>query len=103
MDGLLSLLLVIGAFFLMMRFGCGSHMLRSHGGQSGGCCGGDKARKVSHTDPVCGTEVSDEQGYSKFHDSRVYKFCSRECFDEFEASPEKFLVTSETKKEGLAA
>ncbi|GAB5604806.1 heavy metal-binding domain-containing protein [Sideroxyarcus sp. TK5] len=30
MDGLLSLLLFAGLFFLMMRFGCGSHV--GHGG-----------------------------------------------------------------------
>lgn len=34
MDGLLSLLLFAGLFFLMMRFGCGSHI--GHGHRHGG-------------------------------------------------------------------
>ena len=32
MDGLLSLLLFAGLFYVMMRFGCGSHMAHRHGG-----------------------------------------------------------------------
>ncbi len=53
MDTLLQFLLIGGVFFLMMRFGCGSHMGRGskhgHGSKrghdakaagGGGCCGG---------------------------------------------------------------
>jgi hypothetical protein len=40
MDGLISLLLFAGVFYLMMRFGCGAHMV--HGGH-GGHAGSDRA------------------------------------------------------------
>ena len=41
MEGLFSLLLFAGLFFLMMRFGCGSHI--SHGG-----CGTHHGKHAGH-------------------------------------------------------
>lgn len=41
MEGLLSLLVFAGLFFLMMRFGCGSHI--SHGG-----CGHPNGKHAEH-------------------------------------------------------
>ena len=32
MPGLLSFLLFAGFFYMMMRFGCGAHMVHGHGG-----------------------------------------------------------------------
>ena len=32
MPGLLSLLLFAGFFYLMMRYGCGAHIVHGHGG-----------------------------------------------------------------------
>lgn len=41
MDSLLSLLLFAGLFFVMMRFGCGSHVMHGgHGHQHGEPTGG---------------------------------------------------------------
>jgi hypothetical protein len=34
MRGFLTLLLYVGFFYLMMRFGCGAHMIHGHGGHS---------------------------------------------------------------------
>ncbi|MBU3903929.1 MAG: hypothetical protein KKG03_05370 [Gammaproteobacteria bacterium] len=51
MEGLFSLLLFAGLFFLMMRFGCGSHM--AHGGhdhQHGGHDAADGG--VTYTCPM---------------------------------------------------
>ena len=31
MEGLLTLLMYAGLFYLMMRFGCGAHMVHGHG------------------------------------------------------------------------
>jgi hypothetical protein len=31
MDGLLSFVVFAALFYLMMRFGCGAHMMRGHG------------------------------------------------------------------------
>jgi len=66
MQGLFSLLLFAGFFYLMMRFGCGAHMVHGHGGhagQEGRMLRVDGA--VSSTDPVCGMPVPPNQGYSK--------------------------------------
>ncbi len=84
MEGLLSLLLIAGVFYLMMRFGCGAHMV--HGGHGGH--GGSDAK---HIDPVCGMNVDPEQGYGKMYQRQLYRFCSRNCLDKFEAEPDKFV------------
>jgi Cu+-exporting ATPase len=57
MEGLLSLLLFAGLFFLMMRFGCGSHIAHGgHGHQHGehaGHGGQDAAgRGITYTCPM---------------------------------------------------
>jgi hypothetical protein len=31
MDGLLSFVIFVASVYLMMRFGCGAHMMRGHG------------------------------------------------------------------------
>jgi YHS domain-containing protein len=36
-------------------------------------------------------EVDVDQGYGKMHDGDLYRFCSRDCLDKFEADPEKYL------------
>ncbi len=84
MEGLFSLLLIAGVFYLMMRFGCGAHMV--HGGHGGH--GGSDAK---HIDPVCGMNVDPEQGYGKMYQRQLYRFCSRNCLDKFEAEPDKFV------------
>jgi len=87
MDGLISLMLFAGFFYLMMRFGCGAHMV--HGGH--GKHGDKNGTDVKHIDPVCGMQISPEEGYGKMQDGRLFRFCSRPCLDKFEAEPEKYL------------
>ncbi len=87
-EGLFTLLLIAGLFFLMMRFGCGAHMAHGGQGRPGAHGGGDS----KHVDPVCGMDVDPQQGYGKMYRSELYRFCSRNCLDKFEADPEKFLV-----------
>jgi YHS domain-containing protein len=82
---MVSLLLVAGFFYFMMRFGCGAHMV--HGGGHGGHPTGASAR-----DPVCGMDVAPDQGYSKTHAGREYRLCSRPCLDKFEASPDRYVT-----------
>lgn len=68
MDGLISLLLFAGVFFLMMRFGCGAHMVHGGHGKHGQKGGTD----VKHVDPVCGMQVSQREGYGMVHDGRLH-------------------------------
>lgn len=84
MEGLFSLLLFAGLFFLMMRFGCGAHMVHGGHGQHGTAGGND-------TDPVCGMQVSADSGYTKVHHGMLYRFCSRSCLDKFDADPQQYL------------
>jgi len=95
MDGLLSFLLFAGLFFLMMRFGCGAHMMHGHGSshESGKQAGSDDAGK--HIDPVCGKNVPATEGYGKMHEGELHRFCSRGCLDAFEADPERYVRAHE--------
>ncbi len=83
MRGLLPLLIYAALFYLMMRFGCGAHMVHGHGGQG--------ALAASANDPVCGMAVEPGQGYTKNHEGQVLHFCSRNCLDKFEAEPQRYL------------
>ncbi len=85
MDGLLTFLLFAGFFYLMMRFGCGAHMVHGHGQ---GVAGGDD---IKHVDPVCGMDVPPSEGYGKMYQGRLYRFCSRNCLDKFESEPDRIL------------
>ena len=94
MEGLLSLLLFAALFYVMMRFGCGAHMVHGHGGHAGR--GHEERERTpdsgASTDPVCGMAVGADQGYAKVHEGRQYRFCSRVCLDKFEASPESYAA-----------
>lgn len=121
MESLFPYLLWGGLFFLMMRFGCGSHMFGHRhgdqaqaghgghdGGQSHGCCGpsptasaeGQKGSQTHdippamHRDPVCGKSVATDTAKTSVHAGTVYYFCSRDCREIFEAAPETYLVDS---------
>ena len=89
MDGLFSLLLFAVFFYLMMRFGCGAHMVHGHGGHGGHT--GSGIPEGSMKDPVCGMEVAASEGYAKMYQGRRYRFCSRQCLDQFELDPQRYL------------
>ena len=95
MEGLLTLLLFAVLFFVMMRFGCGAHMMHGHGHGHSGSRQQDKHddRPQEQVDPVCGMAVDVDQGYGKMHEGTLYRFCSRDCLDKFEASPEQYVTT----------
>jgi YHS domain-containing protein len=88
MRGLVTLLLYAGFFYLMMRFGCGAHMVHGHGSHDHEGRGGSGSAK----DPVCGMLVEPGHGYTKNHEGRVLHFCSRKCLDSFEAEPQRYLA-----------
>ncbi len=69
MESLIYFLLFAGAFFLMMRFGCGAHVMghgHGHGESSSGRAESDsQARLVppaKDIDPVCGMTVQTADG-----------------------------------------
>lgn len=123
MEQIFPYLLWGGLFFLMMRFGCGSHMFghnhgkrghgSSHQGHGHGCCGPTTGRSSrepksetpaeTHFDPVCGTQVSAGKSKTSFHAGVVYHFCSRDCREMFEAAPENFLPGAETPPANAAS
>ncbi len=78
-----TLLLWGGFFFLMMRYGCGAHMMGGHGGH-GGSAGETK-------DPVWGMKVDPQSAAAaSVHGGNTYYFCSASCRDKFEQAPGKF-------------
>jgi len=90
MDGILTLLLYGALFFVMMRFGCGSH--GRHGKRGEKTVQAHQHNDTAKTiDPVCGMPVESEQGYGKMHDQQLYRFCSRNCLDKFETDPARYI------------
>jgi YHS domain-containing protein len=93
MDRLLSFLFFAAFFYLMMRFGCGAHMVHGHHGghdHEGHGSGGGPA--TSARDPVCGMPVAAGQGYSEVHQGQELHFCSRACLDKFDARPQQYAA-----------
>jgi YHS domain-containing protein len=85
MEGLVSLVLFAGFFYLMMRFGCGSHIAHGHHGH------GKKQNSIDAIDPVCGKTVPREGGYGKLQDGKLYRFCSTTCLNKFDKNPERYM------------
>lgn len=85
------LLLWGGMFFVMMRYGCGAHMMGghghgSHGGQSNAPPNGDTK------DPVCGMTVNPQKAAAAaVREGVTFYFCSTSCRDKFEQAPEKYV------------
>lgn len=92
MSGLLSLLLFAAFFYLMMRFGCGAHMVHGHGDHGGH--EGHGTAEGSTKDPVCGMEVAPGEGYAKMYQGRQYRFCSKKCLDQFDGEPQRYVAST---------
>jgi YHS domain-containing protein len=99
MESLLYVALWGGLIFLMMRFGCGAHVMgHGHGkkSESDGATGaGDQELRwvapKKAVDPVCRKSVATESAKPSVFDGNVYYFCSRECREVFEAAPDVYL------------
>ena len=98
MESLIYFLVFGALFFLMMRFGCGSHVVGHGHGHSksaggGGGSSGDVpwAPPEKDKDPVCGMTVETASAKSSVHNGLVYYFCSTDCRDKFEASPGTYV------------
>jgi YHS domain-containing protein len=89
-----SLLIWGGLFFVMMRFGCGAHMMGGHGHHGGDGNSGDAAgTKIK--DPVCGMAVDLQKSTAASrYRGKTYHFCSFTCRDKFEHEPEKYATAA---------
>ncbi len=99
MEALLYFALWGGLIFLMMRFGCGAHVM-GRGGRNtedaAAAAGGTGANPrwvapPEDVDPVCGKTVATASAKSTVHDGWVYYFCSADCRERFEGAPELYL------------
>jgi YHS domain-containing protein len=88
----LGWLLVWGAlFFVMMRYGCGAHMMGRHGKRKHHSSAADGDTK----DPVCGMSVSTEKAAAaSVLKGNTYYFCSRSCRDKFEQAPDTYVAAA---------
>ena len=101
MEAIIYFAIWAGLFFLMMRFGCGAHVMGGNHGKHSekgrGARPGDAASlrwipPITDTDPVCGKTVRTETSKSAVHDGSVFYFCSRDCRERFEAAPGSYLA-----------
>lgn len=99
MEALIYFALWAGLIFLMMRFGCGAHIMGHGHGHDGAPEKGTPQRSddirwmppETDVDPVCGKTVHTEKAKSSVHDGTVFYFCSRECRERFEAAPQLYV------------
>lgn len=75
-------------FFVLMRFGCGAHVM-GHGSRHRHD-GGARDLPEKATDPVCGMDVEPKTAKTSVHDGRTYYFCSTNCREKFEAAPNSY-------------
>lgn len=90
-ESVLYLLVLAALFFVMMRFGCGAHVMghghHRDGARAGASPGRGSAPPEKATDPVCGMTVETASAKSAVHEGRAYYFCSQGCREKFEANP----------------
>lgn len=82
-------LLWTALIFVMLRFGCGAHVM-GHGHRhrgTGDPANGEITPPKEATDPVCGMIVQPGLAKASVHGGRVYYFCSQDCRGKFEATP----------------
>lgn len=96
MEGLIYFLFWAVLIALMLRFGCGAHIMGQRKNGRRDHSGGDQAAirwvpPVTDTDPVCGETVLPENAKPSVHAGHVYYFCSHECREAFEAAPHLYL------------
>ena len=90
---LLSFLLWGGLFFLMMRYGCGAHIMGGRG-HHGGHGKTDGTAEIQAKDPVCGMTIDrDKSTAAGVYRGKTYYFCSASCRDKFEKEPVKYAAS----------
>lgn len=92
-----------GTFFLMMRFGCGAHIMGHghHHGSSDGPAEGGTPRPLQSVDPVCGMMVETKDAKTALYEGRPYYFCSPKCRDKFEEAPQIYAKGGDHAAAGM--
>jgi YHS domain-containing protein len=104
---ILYFLLSAGVIFLMMRVGCGAHVMGHghHRGHSGSNGRDDVPRRDLPpdrvTDPVCGMTIQAKDAKTAMHQGTIYYFCSQDCRTKFEATPERYLKGTGNAQHGM--
>ena len=96
-DTVVNIAIFAAALVLMVRFGCGRHMMghahsHAHGGAPGGGSGGLPVAPNEDVDPVCGMVVSTSSAIAATFGGKAYHFCSDSCRKTFEASPATYAA-----------
>ena len=90
-------------FMVMMRFGCGAHVMghRHHGHHQRDGNGGESIRPPAQaTDPVCGMTIATAGAKTTIYGGKAWYFCSPACRDKFEAAPQQYAKTDATPSAG---
>lgn len=102
MESLIYFLLFAGLFVVMMRFGCGAHVM-GHGHRHSGSAPRDQGASGGETpmrapekaiDPVCKMTVETASAKSSVYAGNVYYFCSQDCRGKFERDPASYVGAS---------
>ena len=107
METLLHFAMWAGFIFLMMRVGCGAHVMGREHKETGsvpGDAGGPELRWIppeKDTDPVCKKSVATDNAKPSVYAGSVYYFCSRDCREIFEAAPDLYVGTGGTGQKKL--
>ena len=109
MEALLYFALWAGFIFLMMRAGCGAHVMghgqdRERTESALGNAETPEFRWVppeKDTDPVCKKSVATGKAKSSVHAGSVYYFCSRDCREVFEAAPDLYVGAGDASQQKL--
>ena len=51
-----------------------------------------KMMQLTHTDIVCGMDVSSDTPHTTTYHKEKYYFCSKHCLDKFEADPQSYIT-----------
>ena len=89
--------LIAAFFFLMMRGGCGSHVMgHGHHDHAGGTSGSGPGGTAAATaiDLVCGMQVETATAKTSVYRGTAYYFCSAQHRDAFENNPDSYLNRS---------
>jgi YHS domain-containing protein len=93
----LYFLVLAGLFLLMMRFGCGAHVMghaHRNDDRSGRNSDARSAAPTKATDPVCGMSVDPGTAKTAIHAGHAYNFCSQECREKFETNPAPYTESN---------